>query len=51
MTPDDWQDRVRAPRLSDRVPVDVRMVFDEAREQMPKGHPRTPSSREDWSMR
>ena len=37
MTPEDWRDRVRAPRFSDRVPVDVRMVFDEAREEMLQG--------------
>jgi hypothetical protein len=37
MTAEDWQAWVRGPQLTDRVPLTVRMVFDEAREPMLHG--------------
>lgn len=37
MTTEDWQAKVRAPELTDRVPLPLRMVFDEAREPMLHG--------------
>jgi hypothetical protein len=37
MAAEDWQAGVRGPQLTDRVPRDVRMLFDEARESMLHG--------------